>query len=84
MIVKGMVQGIGYRYFVRRLGINLNLKGWVRNLYNGDVEMEVEGEEEEIKKFIERARKEHPWAKVEDLEVDWKAYKGEFKNFYIR
>ena len=41
--IKGIVQGVGFRFFVFQYGVNLNLNGWVRNRYNGDVEVVVEG-----------------------------------------
>ncbi len=43
IIVRGLVQGVGFRYFAYRHAVNLGLTGWVRNLYNDDVELEVEG-----------------------------------------
>ncbi|CUT02300.1 Acylphosphatase, partial [Candidatus Kryptonium thompsonii] len=44
IIVKGLVQGVGFRWFVQKHANHLGLKGWTRNLSNGDVEIEVEGE----------------------------------------
>ncbi len=41
IIVSGRVQGVGFRYFVQTLAGRLNLKGWVKNLDNGDVQMEL-------------------------------------------
>lgn len=44
LLISGMVQGVGYRWFVMRKANEYNLKGYVRNLYTDDVEVEVEGE----------------------------------------
>ena len=49
--VRGVVQGVGFRPFVYRLAREHNLKGWVRNT-SGNVEIEVEGEEETLEIFI--------------------------------
>ena len=37
-IIKGKVQGVGFRYYTQQKAISLNIKGWVQNLKNGDVE----------------------------------------------
>ena len=50
--VKGRVQGVGFRYFVQSISINMNLSGWVKNLDNGNVEFEVENDEEFLDLFL--------------------------------
>lgn len=49
----GRVQGVGFRYSAKRLAMGFDLVGWVRNLEDGRVEMQVMGEEEEIDEFLE-------------------------------
>lgn len=78
ILIKGEVQGVGYRYFVRRLALNMGLTGWVRNLYNGDVEIEVEGEKEKLDEFIKKIRSEHPWAIITDINIK---YEKDLKNY---
>ena len=48
----GRVQGIGFRYYAVQKANQLGLTGWVKNLYDGSVEMEVEGQEELIDQLI--------------------------------
>ncbi|MDE6233232.1 MAG: acylphosphatase [Lachnospiraceae bacterium] len=48
----GHVQGVGFRYHAKHGADMLGLSGWVRNLYDGSVEMEVQGREEDIDKLI--------------------------------
>ncbi|GAB1350054.1 hypothetical protein MASR1M107_22690 [Ignavibacteriales bacterium] len=48
MIVKGFVQGVGYRYFILREANEAGTCGYVKNLWSGDVEIVVEGEEWQI------------------------------------
>ena len=52
--VSGRVQGVSFRSFTVEKAEKLGLTGWVRNLDNGEVESVVEGEEEDVKKFLEQ------------------------------
>lgn len=49
----GRVQGVGFRYSTKRLAMGFDLVGWVRNLEDGRVEMQVMGDEEEIAEFLQ-------------------------------
>jgi acylphosphatase len=53
MIVRGMVQGVGFRFFVRQLASRFGVNGWVKNLPDGSVEVYAEGEENVLSPFIE-------------------------------
>ena len=66
--VTGDVQGVGYRYFTQRIGEDLGLSGYVRNMPDGSVELEVEGEEDTIESFINQIYKGPRASKV--LEID--------------
>jgi acylphosphatase len=68
-IVTGNVQGVGFRYFVQKTALNLGLTGWVRNLSNGDVELEAEGEAAILESFLETVRTGHRWAHVSNIEA---------------
>lgn len=48
----GRVQGVGFRYYAVNKANQLGLTGWVRNLYDGSVEMEVQGEEALIDQLV--------------------------------
>ena len=50
-IVKGRVQGVGFRWFVQREAFELGLCGWVRNTADGDVELLAAGTEEQLQKL---------------------------------
>ena len=52
IIFSGRVQGVGFRYTACYLARPLGLTGWVKNLWNGDVEMEVQGGEDAIKRML--------------------------------
>jgi len=65
--VKGNVQGVGYRIFAIQTARLLQLTGWVRNLVDGDVEAEVQGEEKNLKKFLIALEKGPLGARVDSL-----------------
>jgi len=83
IFVSGTVQGVFYRHNTRKKAKELRIKGWVRNLYNGRVEVTAEGEEEDLKKFIEWCKKGPELAFVENIEVEWNDYKGKYEDFSV-
>ena len=66
--VRGRVQGVGYRWFVRESAEAMSLTGWVRNREDGSVEAEVEGEPRALDEFIRRLKDGNPAASVDDIE----------------
>lgn len=82
-VISGRVQGVFYRAFVLRRAFSLNLKGRVRNLKNGEVEVVAEGKKENLKKLISDLKKGPPLARVEKIDLKWEQSLGEFKNFEI-
>jgi len=74
--VRGVVQGVGFRPFVYRLACEHNLKGWVRNT-SGNVAIEVEGNEENLKNFLgDLEAKVPPMAHIEKVEAAFRPPKG--------
>ncbi len=83
IIVKGLVQGVGFRYFVYRKATALGLRGVVRNLINGDVEVEVEGERSPIEELIKDLKIGPRAAIVNDLRIEWRNSSGTLNGFTI-
>ena len=79
-----MVQGVGFRWFVMRKANEYNLKGYVRNLYTDEVEVEVEGSKVLIQEFVKELRIGPRSAQVTDVKIQWKDYQGKYRNFDIR
>ncbi len=84
LLIIGMVQGVGYRWFVMRRAKEYNLTGYVRNLYDGDVEVEVEGNRGLIIDFAEELKIGLHSAQVTNVKIDWGEFENKFKGFEIR
>ncbi len=84
VLVKGRVQGVLFRYATRDEANLRGVKGWVRNLEDGQVEAVFEGVKEKVDEMIEFCHYGPPAAKVSSVEVTWEEYTGKFKGFSIR
>lgn len=83
-IVYGVVQGVGYRKFVKSVGERLNLKGFVRNLPDGTVEVEAEGDEDVLKEFLKRLEEGPSRAYVSQVKYQFIQKNGGYNDFEIR
>ena len=79
----GQVQGVSFRYYSQEKAKGLDLAGFVRNEPDGGIYLEAEGEEKNLKKFLDWCRRGPAWAKVERVEVKEEGIKN-YKNFEIR
>ncbi len=84
IIVNGLVQGIGFRYFVLRHAQNLGVKGFVKNLYTGEVLTVAEGDRSLIEELIKQIRIGPSHGHVKNCKVDWSESIDEFKTFEVR
>ena len=84
LFISGIVQGVGFRWWMRRVARQLGVKGWVRNLPDGRVEAVLEGPEDSVRRLVELSKRGPSSAYVEKVEVIWEEYKGEFDDFQIR
>jgi acylphosphatase len=79
----GRVQGVGFRYTVQNLAIQYNVRGYVRNMADGRVELVMEGPEGEMKSLVDDvAQKMNGYIKRVDQSTA--AATGEFEQFYVR
>jgi len=84
IIVKGEVQRVGYRDRIEKIAANIGVTGFVENVKPRDVKIVVEGEEEKIKKFIEKIKiNEYP-VDVKEINVSYEEPTNEFKYFEIK
>lgn len=81
--VSGKVQGVGFRYDTQRHALYLGLTGFTRNLPDGRVEVEAEGDRKKIEDLIQHIRTGPPRAEVAAVDVSWKSPTGRFHDFSI-
>jgi acylphosphatase len=84
VFISGRVQGVAYRYFAERRAAETSVTGWVRNLSDGRVEIFAEGEKADLECFLEILQQGPRMAKVDDLNLLWEDYVGEFEDFRIK
>jgi len=82
--VEGRVQGVGYRYFVQETADLLGLSGWVRNRWNGDVEVVAEGDRQTLEKLLTALQRGPRAAYVARVTTEWLPATGEFGSFRVR
>jgi acylphosphatase len=81
--VEGRVQGVGYRAWTRKKARELSLKGYVRNLPDGRVEVYAEGEEELLRKLLDSLYEGPFFAKVKSVNYSFGQPRGEYEDFVI-
>ena len=81
--MQGTVQGIFFRQFVKGHADDLKLKGFVRNLENGDVEAIVEGEQDAIDRFANFCKKGPEHSQIRNVIVEERKWSGEFDDFKV-
>ena len=69
VVVRGLVQGVGYRYTAGRFARRAEVAGWVRNRADGSVEAEVEGSSDQVDAVLAWMAHGPPGARVDDVQV---------------
>ncbi len=82
LYISGRVQGVLFRDTMKRKANKLGLKGWVKNLTDNRVEAIIEGEN--IQALLEWAKKGPLLSKVDNIDLEWENYQGEFNEFKIK
>lgn len=83
IIVKGKVQGVGFRYFVKQKADILGVNGWVKNNYDGTVEIFAEGKEKNIEMLINYCEQGNSHSRVVNV-YKQEVPSIEIKNFKIK
>lgn len=84
VIISGRVQGVGFRYFVQGKANSLDITGWVRNRWDGTVEVMAQGEKNNLESFLSLLKRGPSGANVTNLNVEWLESSDEFTEFKVR
>ncbi len=84
IIAKGLVQGVGFRYFIMKNAEALNLKGFAKNLFSGEVLTTVEGNKSSIEELFNKIKIGPSHSSVNDCKIIWREFKNEFNSFEMR
>mgnify|MGYP000527666222 CR=1 FL=1 len=84
IVVRGIVQGVNFRWFTQRRASDFGLVGFVRNASDGSVQVTVEGTRESIEHLLDVLRVGPSAAVVESVQVEWHTPSGEFERFEVR
>ena len=83
MMIRGQVQGVGFRHFIRHEARAFGLHGWVRNLGNGTVEVAAEGSEADLRRLLVVAGSGPRNARVTEVQEEWSEGPPRFDAFEI-
>jgi acylphosphatase len=82
--IHGYVQGVSFRYYTIREAQTLALKGYVRNCWDGTVEVVAEGERGAVTKLLAWLHRGPPSAQVDKVDSSWEEAIGEFDRFEVQ
>jgi acylphosphatase len=84
LLISGRVQGVFFRESARREALARGVTGWITNRADGRVEAVLEGEAPDVQRVADWCHRGPSRARVEQVELEWKPYTGEFAGFEIR
>lgn len=83
VIIEGRVQGVFFRHHTQEMALMLDVKGWVKNRWDGSVEALFEGDQKKVDRIVQWCRRGPSQARVTNVHLTWESYTGEFENFSI-
>lgn len=83
-LISGRVQGVGFRNFVLVTAQDMQLSGWVRNRWDGTVEVSAEGLQNDLEIFLSRLKRGPSSARVTQVKVNWQPASQTYHGFHVR
>ncbi|MBM4236973.1 MAG: acylphosphatase [Euryarchaeota archaeon] len=80
----GKVQGVYFRAYAERFARELGVNGFAMNMPDGSVRAVFEGEKAGIEEVVRKLRTEHPYARVDSVDIRWSDCQDEFECFEVR
>jgi acylphosphatase len=84
LVITGRVQGVAFRAYTVDEARRAGVAGWARNLPDGAVEVEAEGERAAVEALVAFCRRGPPAARVDHVRETWGPYRGELEGFEVR
>ncbi len=84
VVVKGRVQGVGFRAHVQYSARQIGVTGWVRNVGYDTVEAIGEGEQAQLERFVQAVKTGPVGSQVDEAETEWQNATGEWSDFQMR
>lgn len=84
IVVRGFVQGVGFRASTRARAVSLGLTGWVANRPDGSVEAVLEGDRDRVESMLDWCRRGPAGSRVDAVEAEWEEPRGEAAGFQVR
>lgn len=84
IMIRGFVQGVGYRKWARKEAQKMGITGWIRNLPDGSVEALLQGPKETVGILLATYKKGSFLSEIEEVDVVWEQQKETFSDFSIR
>ena len=84
VFISGVVQGVGFRYFIRSLARKSGVTGWTRNSEDGGVEAVFQGEKQNVEELIELCRKGPMLSEIEQIGYEWEKSTEVYDDFVIK
>jgi acylphosphatase len=84
VIISGHVQGVGFRYFTTDLAKQFEVRGYVRNLATGDVEVALEGDKNSVAGFLKELKSGPRWSRVSNFQIEWQPFENKYDSFNVR
>ncbi|MBL0715893.1 MAG: acylphosphatase [Desulfosarcina sp.] len=83
VMISGRVQGVAFRWETLRVAERYQVKGWVRNLPDGQVEAIIEGLRPQVSAVLDWCRQGPAIARVDAVDIRWEDFGAEFEDFTI-
>lgn len=83
-IIRGRVQGVGFRAFVVDKGLALGATGWARNRWDGSVEVVAEADRATLEQLLQALRRGPRMSNVSQVDQEWQTASGEFTSFCVK
>ena len=84
LMIRGRVQGVGFRFAASEQAKTLAVAGWVRNRPGREVEIVAEGERKNLQMLAKWAHRGPRYAMVDEVSIEWLPFSGDLKSFAVR